>query len=350
MPCAATLLAVSALHADSLQHGIGAGAVVLTIESSATRLDLGNGRAAVLDVDASFAGHDLAVAGDGWLVAGSRRGIDRRERLALLTGSGERRRELPAPSGQIARLRTMPVVLGADLLLAGGAGGGLAWLEGSNPSSFAVWAANWTGTAFEESRVVSPAGPGTQTALRGTTLADGSWLLVWTAFDGSDDEVMWSVCSGGEWSEPLRVAGDDAWPDITPTLVASGHGALLAWSRFDGGQYRLALASFEDGEWSVPKWLATGSGLYPELLRGVAEPLLSYLEISEQGARRWVVAELDAGERRVAQRARVRSAAAERPIVVATGRDGVLLRWQGEGTIIPARSASVFRAWEAAAP
>jgi hypothetical protein len=138
------------------------------------------------------------------------------------------------------------------------------------------------------------------------------------------------------------VTADDGSPDITPTVVAAGDGALLAWSRWDGAQYRLALASFGAGAWSEPRLVETANGLYPEFVRGAPAPLLSYLE----GApRRWTIAEVDALERRVVARAAVASTAAERPWVVTADAGGVRLRWSDDSPGA-ASGRAVFRAWQ----
>jgi hypothetical protein len=339
-------LPAPAAGADLLQHGFGAEAVVVVTSGEITRVMLGSGRAEAVETDASFVTHDLVAVEGAWLVAGSRKGLDRRERLALLAGGAGRQRELPLPPGQTGAVRAMPVVFGGDRLLAGRAGGGVAWLEGNNPRLFEVWAAEWTGDGFEQPVVVSPAGAGTQTGLSGAELADGSWLLVWTAFDGSDDEVMWSVHTSEGWSEPRPVAGDNPGPDITPSVAATDDGAILAWSRFDGVQYRLALAAFREGAWSDPVLADTPSGLYPGFVRGAATPILSYLEVSGTAPRRWVVSEIDVAGRRVTASAGVPSRQSERPVIVAVGADGVRFGWQTEATGRAVTPASVFRAWE----
>lgn len=347
-----SLLAVAAGVATPLaggelvQHGLGAGSVVVDASGARPRVSLGAGRVVALETDASFEPHDLAVAGDAWLVAGSRRGLDRRVRLALLAGGGRHQRELPAPPGQTGARRAMPVVFGGDRLLAGESGGGIAWLEGSSPRSFAVWTADWTGDGFDAPVVLSPAGAGTQTGLAGAALGDGTWLLVWTAFDGEDDELLWSVRSGEGWSTPRRVSADDDRPDITPSVLATDDGALLAWSRFEDGQYRLALATFRDGEWSTPELASGPGGLYPQFVRDAPTPTLTFLEPSP---RRWMVAEVGVSDRRLVARAGVPSSAEERPVVTEMSADGVGLRWHGDAAPSGRRRAAAASArlpWE----
>jgi hypothetical protein len=329
---------------EPLQRGVGPRSITATVSNETTVVTLGDGAAVALATDPSFAPHDLAGNAGDWLVAGNRRGLDGRERLALVAGRGARQTELRVPGGQTGAVRAMPVILEGERLLSGEAGGGIAWLEGSHPRRFAVWAAPWEGEEFGAPELVAPAGPGTQTALSGVALADGSWLLVWAGFDGEDDEILWSRRTGDGWSEPRRVAADDATPDITPSLAATGGGAALVWSSFEGGSYRLSLATFREGAWSEPATLESASGLYPEFVRGVATPTLTYLEASPQ--RRWVVAEIDPAERRELTRAAVASSADERPLVVDLDRAGVRLRFADPAGARSARGASLFRAWE----
>ena len=328
----------------TLQHGVGPTAVSVTTSGDSTILRMRDDRALQLAADPSFAPSDVAVAGDSWLVAGSRRGLDRRERVALFAGTAARQREVRAPRGQTGAVRALPVLLDGERVLRGESGGGIAWLEGAHPRRFAVWAAAWEGEEFGAPELVSPAGPGTQTALAGVALADGSWLLVWAGFDGEDDEILWSRRFGDGWSEPQRVGPDDATPDITPSVAATADGAALVWSSFESGGYRLSVATFREGAWSEPATLESANGLYPEFVRGVATPTLTYLEAAPQ--RRWVVVEIDPTERRELARAAVASSAEERPLVVDLDRSGVRLRFAEPAGARSVRATSLFRAWE----
>ncbi len=136
---------------------------------------------------------------------------------------------LPAPPGQVGVDRRSPVLLVRKETLLG-----IAWLEGDTASSLSVRAAAWDGDAWQDVETVSAPGPGSQTGLTGTVLADGSWLLAWSAVDGEDDEIVWSRRAGDRWTPVRPVSENNHVPDVTPVLTAAGTGALLAWSRYDG--------------------------------------------------------------------------------------------------------------------
>ncbi|HXT50156.1 MAG TPA: hypothetical protein VN811_03885, partial [Thermoanaerobaculia bacterium] len=179
----------------------------------------------------------FATTRGGWLAVGSKIVTGGRELVLWSGGDGKGDGltpplplTLPAPPGRVGAVRAFPVPLLRDGELVG-----LAWLEGEAADRFAVRAAAWDGGEWSEPQSVAPPGPGSQLALTGTVLADGSWLLAWSAFDGEDDEVVWSLRRGnGRWSAPAPVAAGNAVPDVTPTVRADGDGALLAWTRYDG--------------------------------------------------------------------------------------------------------------------
>jgi len=257
--------------------------------------------------------------------------------LVLLEGDGERVATLPAPAVE------EPLVHG-PILLADDSGDGsrlraLVWLEGTAIRRLAVRAARFRDGGWETPRTLSPPGPGTQIGLTATVLEDGSWLAAWSAFDGEDDEILWSRFAGGTWTPPRPVAGDNRVPDVTPAVVAAGGGALLAWSRYDGEQYRLRLARFDGDGWTASRAVAEAGTLYPAWSPGEAaeRPLLTYLRAAP---RAWTVAELDA-EGRVLRRARGPSAE-ERPAITGITAGGVSVELGGDGA---ARRAELY-AWE----
>jgi len=184
------------------------------------------------------------VAGQ-WIAGGTE--IDAKGADLLLVSGGRdtfQRLSVPAEAasveGRRQRLRAVPLVSDERLV-------GLAWLEGAGHRSLAVRVSAWDGESWSPPSTVSPPGPGSQTGLVGAVLADGSWLLVWSAFDGEDDEVMWSLRRENGWTQPARVDGGNSVQDVRPNIIATPDGALLAWSRFDGTTYRTELARFRRG-------------------------------------------------------------------------------------------------------
>ncbi len=266
---------------------------------------------------------------------GSARGSERRD-LFLAWIDGQGLRPLPSPAvaeeegGGRVRENAVPLASAAGELA------GLAWLEGSDRQSYAVRVSDWDGMRWSEPRTVAPAAAGSQLALSGTTLADGSKLLVWSRFDGQDDEVVAARFADGSWGPVVALDADNAVPDITPALVAVPGGALAAWSRYDGHDYRVVLSRFDGEKWSVPAWAGPAGSTSPQLTRsepdgvaGAAGPrkaASAWLTFASARPRGWSVVELDraGGELR---RGRVEEAPAARPALVRLASGEVRLRW-----------------------
>ncbi|HEV8238200.1 MAG TPA: hypothetical protein VGS57_02395 [Thermoanaerobaculia bacterium] len=220
----------------------------------------------------------------GWLVAGSTPVAGGRE-LAIWIGSdGKAATTLAPPPGRVGAVRAFPVPLLHDGELAG-----MAWLEGEAADRFAVRTSAWDGREWSAAETVAPPGRGSQLGLTGAVLADGSWLLAWSAFDGEDDEVMWSARRGAHWSAPAAVAAGNQVPDVTPALRADGPGALLAWSRYDGNDYRLVLSRFAGRRWQPAEW-AAGAGTIQPRWEGET------LTFRDAAAGTWVAARVDAAD------------------------------------------------------
>jgi hypothetical protein len=316
------LAGTAVVHAqtDPLQ----ADGMVLTVAGIAgdtARLELSGGR--TLKVSLPSRGDISALAAVGsreWIAAGSVPDETGR-RLFLLTGDGSGSRPLPPPAGQQGVERRSPVLLIEDGTLAG-----LAWLEGDNDTSLSVRAAAWNGHAWQEVETVSAPGPGSQVGLTGGVLADGSWLLAWSAVDGEDDEIVWSRRRGDGWTPVRPVSGNNHVPDVTPALTPAGSGALLAWSRYDGEGYRLRTARFdsiEGGAWRDERPAAPVHTMQPSFVREGDHTWLVYLSARP---RSWSVLELSAAGRPL-RRAAALSALDERPVVGESADGGLRLRW-----------------------
>ena len=196
-----------------------------------------------------------------WAVAGV--AVDRNgPRLSLHGGRGDRVRPIAPPDRrqgavQIASARWLATE-GAEPVR------GLAWLEATRPRAQEVWLSPYRDGELQAATRLVGAGPGSQTALDAVVLADGSWLLVWSAFDGNDDDLVWRQGRpDGSWTGG-RISPNNRVPDITPRLLVTREGAAVAWSRYDGNVYRVRTARFEQGEWLGETWAAAPDSLYPE--------------------------------------------------------------------------------------
>ncbi len=252
-----------------------------------------------LDVRAALAGGSLAA---GTVPAPGGQGTQLL--LVVSTGSAAAGRAafVPPPAGRSGQLRVQPLLLVEDGKLAG-----LVWLEGDNPRAYAVRTAAWNGAGWSEPRTISPVGPGSQVALAAARLADGSWLLAWSAFDGHFDQIVWSraTSGGGAWTAPQAVTAGQT-PSITPAVAAAGDGAVLAFSQLAGDGYRLLTARFANGRFGAPLVAAPGGSLYPQLTvssAGTAGGAAVDVLYRTAAPRGWAAMQLDAAGRPLRQAA-----------------------------------------------
>lgn len=313
---------------EPLQASGPRGALTLLPRSGGATLEVEGSKPFDLPVPkGSFLSSLRATAG-GWVVAGDAPSVSGKRSLVVLRGQGSGVQGLVEPGDPSTGERLSPVVLVDRGRLAG-----LAWLEGDAPRGLAVRAAAWTGKGWSAPVWVSRPGPGSQLALQGAVLQDGSWLLVWSAFDGSDDEVVWSRRSAGAWSAPKSVSAPNGVPDVMPALAANRDGgATIAWNRFREAGYELRTARFQNGEWRGERSLAPAGSLYPTFLedrRG--DPALLYLQVKPQA---WSLLTFD-GQGRIEERALAPISAGgegrERPAVTFEAGGTVRLRFPGSG-------------------
>jgi hypothetical protein len=299
--------------------------LALVPAEDSARLELPGGRTLNLDLPDGTDLSSLVGLDAGWVTAGSAPNATGGRSLVLFRGNDKRSQPLAAPSGQAGFIRRRPVLL-AD----GGRLAGLAWLEGDDLQSLSVRAAAWTGTSWGPVQQVSHTGPGGQLALTGAVLDDGSWLLAWSAFDGTADEIVWSRRVGETWLPVSRLSKPNAVPDVTPALTATpGGGALVAWSRYDGQGYQLRMARFDRarGEWQDERAAAPSGSVFPVFLG-------SRLLYQNAFPRGWSVLDLDRQGRTVAK-ASV-SSTLDRPLLAFAG-DKVRMRWPAEKREVSAR-------------
>lgn len=255
------------------------------------------------------------IQGDQWWVTATERHAEG-TRISLIRGQDDKvvEQSLVREASDMVLFGPQPIV-DAEGLQA------VLWLEGSEIRRSEVRFASWQNGAISEPKTLSLRGIGTQTALSVTPLSDGSWLAVWTAFDGHDDEILWSryrqdaTGGSGQWSAPAPLAANNQVPDITPRVVATEAGALVAWSRFDGRDYRVMVAHFSDkplsdktlsdktgggqptdssvttaNPWSEPLAVGGRGTVYPEFLP-TASPTLAFRQAVPAG---WTLLRLDA--------------------------------------------------------
>jgi hypothetical protein len=288
-------LALLAALAAAAMPAAGASRLVLAASGEADlrlRLDAQGARVETaganvpLPLPAGGAVDAIVATRDGWIAAGSVPVVGGRE-LALWEGRTEKAaaQPVPPPPGRRGALRSWPLPLVRDGELVG-----LAWLEGEAADRFGVWASAWDGHRWEAPVVVAGPGKGSQLALTGAVLADGTWALAWSAYDGEDDEILWSRRRDGRFTSPRPVAAGNAIPDVTPALRAAGDGALLTWSRYDGNDYRLVLSRLDGGRWQPPVWAAGAGTSFPRW-QGDA------LVFRDAAAGAWVAANVDALDR-----------------------------------------------------
>ena len=254
---------------------------------------------------------------EGWLVTGSI-AVGASTELVVAVGGSGGVEVLPPPQERFGRERANPVAFLEDGFLRG-----LAWIEGDRQEELVVMAAEWLGDRWGPVEVVSPQGPGAQMALSGAVLADGDWLVVWSGYDGEDDEIFWGRRGTDGWAAPRRLNEDNAVPDITPTVIATRSGALAAWSVYDGEDYRLRLARLEEGRWSQDAVSGARGSLFPQALRTTEGIFVLHSTVVPEG---WVIVEFDE-DGVLLRRLYSDVASAQRPVVLPRIGDTPQLTW-----------------------
>ena len=262
---------------------------------------------------------DFRSTGPDWLVAAVSRVTDA-PRLELLKGHDDEVMRLPAPALDAEAELRQPV------FIADRAGfQALVWLAGDAQHQLAVKASRWLAGGWGPTEILSPPGKGTQIALTTTILADGTWLVAWAAFDGRDDEILWSRFQEGIWSPARPIAADNAVPDITPHLFATADGALIAWSRFDGNDYRVNVARFDGDRWSVPT-IAGPAGSTAPTFSNAERPYVIYRHADPPA---WAVMELDTAGSVMREAIDLSANGPRRPVIGAVAEKTIQFEWIG---------------------
>ena len=273
--------------AQTLQTRSAAGEIKLQKSFAGWQLDQGRGPAD-LPVSPGVRFSALRSAGSVFVAAGVERGPQGYGLVVVRGGQGPAAEVLTPPPVAPGQLAMMPTVLlgpsGLEALL---------WIEGKTEQSGAVRVALWNGSAFSAPGDIAPMAAGTQTALQAIRLQDGSWLAVWSAYDGQDDEIMWSRGSRQGWSPAKAITGN-AVPDITPVLRLVPGGVLAVWSFYDGNDYRLRSARFEDWSWTDGGVFGGKGASHPFFAEVGAQTLVSFRQVEPES---WALVELaDSGQ------------------------------------------------------
>jgi hypothetical protein len=295
-------LAATAAWPQVLQSSGGNGRLWLTTDSRGTRVGEVNGAAVQLDLPPGAVLHDLEPTASGWLAAGripSSRGTE----LLLIESRDGVTDLIEGPGRGPGRLRGQPILMLEKERLVG-----LVWAEGDGHRELEIWAAPREEEAWGTSERIAAKGPGSQVTPAALVLDDGSWLVVWSAFDGMDTEILWSRRVTGTWTSPDRVHADNEVPDLTPDLAVVDGGALLAWSWFDGNDNRLRTARLANGRWTLPKTFGEKGSVDPSFIESqdglrlvyqtVSPPTWTVLDLDRSGtSRRQAMVPVDTNER-----------------------------------------------------
>ncbi|MFQ5525940.1 MAG: hypothetical protein ACE5GX_06715 [Thermoanaerobaculia bacterium] len=278
----------------------------------------------------------------GWILGGERMSSNGSE-LFLWRHDGEQAREFEGPlSPEQPPLRREATPLVRDGSLAG-----LLWLEGERHNRLAVRAAAWTAAGWGPSEPVSVPGPGSQVAVSGTVLGDGSWLAVWTWVDTQGDaETVWSLRRNGHWSEPQRIHEDNLVHDVQPVLAGLGDRALVVWSSFDGNDYRMRRARFDGSSWRASGFFG-GRGAGDPVLEAETQPggsggrfaSLRYVTVAPST---WSFVDFNAGGEAIAEGVLERESRDFGPVLLARDVTGAPeLIWPALGPEFPERRSPV---------
>jgi hypothetical protein len=294
----------------------GRATALVEARDGSLRVEAPDGSALGLTLPATMELRRVEGLPGGWVGLGTQAVPGTRD-LFLVESDGSLVAEIPPPPGQTEERYTPAPLLGEDRLV------GVAWIEGDSQSRTSVRAAAWDGTAWGETEAVSATTGFAQLAVSAAVLDDGSWLLVWAAVDGHDDEIYWSVRRDGAWSGARRVHEDNALPDVHPAVAAVEGGAVAAWSWLDGADYRMRMARFDGSAWELSAPFGEKGSLAAELERDAAGLRLVYSAVRP---RQWEVVDLDRRGRAM-RRAALPALRAGRPQVVATGAGDAALRF-----------------------
>ncbi|MEO8505157.1 MAG: hypothetical protein ABI609_14750 [Acidobacteriota bacterium] len=326
--CLALILAALPAHAGTMTARATRGdSLVLLADLGTAAVQVADARTLTLSVPPNTQLESLTGTTASWVATGTRplqtRAVRKGSDIVVVVGDSSESRVLPRVPGRRGRERAEPLALLEHDQLTG-----LVWLEGEARNAYAVRSAAWNGERWEAPQTIAERAPGSQLALSTAVLADGSWLAVWSRFDGEDDELYWSRHTASGWSPAARLNAKNHVPDITPSLVASSDGALVAWSQFDGSDFRLRVARFDGHAWQEPVTVGGPGWLYPETAAGESGDTV--VRVRQAYPRQWAWIELDT-QARLRRIASASDRGEGTPLLRGSAESGVRVRWTTSG-------------------
>ncbi|MGH9379201.1 MAG: hypothetical protein ACRD2Z_01100 [Thermoanaerobaculia bacterium] len=315
LAAAAAAPARQLVQASGSHSGLSAAA---STRGPVVRAAAGESTATILPAEAQPSG--IVELTRGWALAATV-ATPEGQRAAVLVAEDGRQRELPRLPGPPVALQERPAPLAVDGQLLG-----VAWLEGDDYTKLAVRTAEWDGRGWSPAETVSLPAHGSQMALSATLLGDATPLLVWSRFDGNDDEIVFSRRNGAGWSPPAPIHPVNDVPDILPQVVATPDaGALAVWSELIDGHYRLLVSRFDGDAWGMPRRLP---GLGATAARFQIEGARALLLYESTEPRIWALAEIDPSSGRPLRGGQAVRGSEEAPAIDA---GGAALVWPESG-------------------
>ncbi len=124
---------------------------------------------------------------------------------------------------------------------------GVAWIEGETLRKTRIVVSRLVDGVLLAPRVISDIGPGSQTGLKAAS--NKETILVWSRFDGKDDEIFFSYSSDtlSDWTHPIPITNNDT-PDVLPFVISCKKGFTVLWNSFIDNGYYPMLAKIENGK------------------------------------------------------------------------------------------------------
>ncbi len=133
--------------------------------------------------------------------------------------------------------------------------------DGSNDQIFMSEYRNNTWTHPEDlSDNISPSGENTNDIPQVAIDNNGNAIIVWSQFDGSNDQIFMSEYRNNTWTHPedlsdnISPSGENAH---NPQVAMDDNGnAIIVWSQFDGSNDQIFRSKYSDNTWTHPEYLS----------------------------------------------------------------------------------------------